>query len=338
MNTCEIIAEIGSTHDGSLGNACRMIESAAGCGVDVVKFQTHIPEAETLPDAPMPPFFKGEPRFEYFKRTGFDPDQWRLLKRTCEKNGMEFMSSVFSIEAVDLLEEIGVERYKIPSGEVTNLPMLEYVAKTGKSIILSSGMSNWKELDEAVEVITNHNRELTVLQCTSAYPAKYEEIGLNIMLEMKERYGLPVGLSDHSLRNYPSFTAAALGASVIEKHFTLSKEMYGSDARHSLEPHEFSDLVDGIRAIGLMLSSRIDKDDTGAFGDMKAIFEKSIVTVKDIREGQSITRDMLAVKKPGTGIPPKFLEDAIGSRAARDIDRDHVLVEEDLDVPQGRFG
>ena len=150
---CFIIAEVGSSHDGSFGNAQKLVELAAQCGADAVKFQTHIAAAETLREAPMPPYFKGEPRYDYFERTAFTRQQWQMLKSHCEASAIEFLSSPFSIEAVELLESIGVARYKVPSGEVTNLPLLEAIAETGKLVLLSSGMSSWSELDEAVSVI-----------------------------------------------------------------------------------------------------------------------------------------------------------------------------------------
>ena len=333
MGTCSIIAEVGSVHDGSFGNAQKLIEVAAQCGANAVKFQTHIAGAETLRDAPMPPYFEGEPRYEYFERTAFSRDQWMALKTHCEAQGIEFLSSPFSIEAVELLEAVGVARYKVPSGEVTNLPLLEVIAQTDKPVLLSSGMSSWAELDEAVNTILRHHDQLTVLQCTSEYPCPYEEVGLNVMLEMRERYGLPVGLSDHTLTNYAAFAAVALGASVIEKHLTFSRHMYGSDACHSLEPSEFADLVQGIRAIETMLGSSVDKNATAArLQEMKDIFEKSVVSLVDISAGTVITADMVSVKKPGTGIPARRLPEIIGRVAQRDILKDQLLSEEDLDA------
>ncbi|MBI5667985.1 MAG: N-acetylneuraminate synthase family protein [Chloroflexi bacterium] len=326
-----IIAEVGSVHDGSFGNALKLIEVAAECKADAVKFQTHIAAAETLRDAPMPPYFKGEPRYEYFERTGFTPDQWQQLKAHSEQNGVKFLSSPFSEAAVELLESVGVDRYKVGSGETTNLPMLERIARTGKPVLLSSGMSSWDELDAAVNTIRRHHDHITVLQCTSEYPCPYEEVGLNIMAEMRARYGLPVGLSDHTLTSYASLAAVVLGASVIEKHLTFSRRMYGSDARHSLEPAEFADLVAGIRAVETMLRCAVDKDQmAGQMREMKQIFEKSVVTLVDIPAGTVITRDMIGIKKPGTGIPARRFEELIGKRAARNIGRDAVLQEEDL--------
>jgi N,N'-diacetyllegionaminate synthase len=323
--TTLVIAEVGSVHDGSYGNARCLIDLGAEVGADVVKFQTHIAAAETLRNAPMPPFFKGEPRFEYFERTGFSKEQWDGLKRQCESQDVEFMSSPFSEEAVDLLEEIGVSRYKIPSGEVTNLPLLDLVAGTGKPVLLSSGMSSWAELDAAVETILRRHSHLTVMQCSSEYPCSYERVGLNVMLEMRARYELPVGLSDHTMTNYAAFAAVSLGASVVEKHLTFSRAMYGSDARHSLLPEEFADLVQGIRAIDVMRSTEIDKDEIDRYQVMKETFQKSVVAVHDIEEGETLTREHLGIRKPGTGIPPSRLGELIGRKAARPISQNTLL-------------
>jgi N-acetylneuraminate synthase len=249
-----LIAEIGSVHDGSLGNALRLVEVASECGANAVKFQTHIPEAETLPGAPSPSYFRQEARFDYFRRTSFTIDQWNVIREACQKHGVAFLSSPFSEEAVDLLERLEMTQYKVPSGEVTNLPLLEKIAQLKKPIILSSGMSNWAELDRAVAVIRKHHTKLTILQCTSEYPCSYERVGLNVMLEMKERYGLPVGLSDHTVTPYATYAAVTLGASMIERHVTFSRKMYGSDAKHSLEPGEFAELVRGVRALEVILA------------------------------------------------------------------------------------
>ena len=291
----DIIAEVGSVHDGSLGNAKKLIEAAAACGVDAVKFQTHIAQAETLPDAPMPPYFKGEPRFDYFKRTSFSLEEWRELKQHCQANKVEFLSSPFSMEAVELLEKIGIGRYKIPSGEVSNLPLLEAVAQTDKPVLLSSGMSSWAELDQAVETIQKRHQNIIIMQCTSEYPCPYEEVGLNVMAEMRQRYGLPVGLSDHTLTPYACYAAAALGARVLEKHFTFSRLMYGSDAAHSLEPCELADMVQGVRAIEAMLKSPVDKSDVSRFDQMKQVFEKSLVSLAFIPVGAQLTSQLVGI-------------------------------------------
>ncbi len=324
-----IIAEIGSVHDGSFGNAMKLIELAKECGADAVKFQTHIAEAETIKNAPQPPYFTGEPRFEYFKRTGFSLPQWKALKAHADKLKIEFLSSPFSVEAVELLEKVGMKRYKIPSGEITNIPMLKRIAKTKKQVILSSGMSTLEELDDAVKTIRTGNNDIVILQCTSEYPCPYDQVGLNVLDEMKKRYKCPVGLSDHTLTTYAPFAAVTLGASVIEKHLTFSRKMYGSDAKHSLEPIEFTDMVSGIRAIEEMLVSKVIKDAKN-MRQMKEIFEKSVVSACAIKKGTVITGAMIAVKKPGTGIPARKFDDIVGRKAKSDIAADTVLQETDL--------
>src|SRR5215467_10318261 len=287
-------------HDGSLGTAIRLAEVAAECGADAVKFQLHDAEAETTRDAPSPPYFTRESRWEYFRRTAFDDDQWATLKRACDEAGIEFLCSVFSVEAVERLERVGVARYKIGSGEVTNLELVRRVAATGKPVLLTSGMSSWQELDAAVAAPGD---DVTVLQCTSEYPTPPEHVGLNVLAQLRKRYGKPVGLSDHSLGNYAAFAAVALGAVVVEKHFTLSKDAYGPDAALALEPDELEELVEGVREIETMLANPVDKDDLDRFAEMKRVFEKSVVTVADIPAGATIERGMIAAKKPETGIP-----------------------------------
>lgn len=326
-----IIAEVGSVHDGSFGNALKLIDLAADLGADAIKFQTHIAEAETLRDAPMPPYFKGEPRYEYFRRTGFTLEQWRALKAHADRLSVVFLSSPFSIEAVAWLEQIGVEAYKIPSGEVSNLPLLQAVAATGRPVLLSSGMSNWAELDAAVAAIRNMHGRLTVLQCSSIYPCPDDRVGLNVLAEMRDRWGLPVGYSDHTLDNHACFAAVALGASVVEKHLTFSRSMYGSDARHSAEPAQFADLVRGVHAITTMCAAQVVKDDLTPYQEMKAIFEKSVVTVVDIAAGTILQPGMLAVKKPGTGVPASRLNEVVGRPTVRDLAADQLVGEDDID-------
>ena len=325
----QIIAEIGSVHDGSFGNACKLVEAAAACGADLVKFQTHIADAETLADAPSPSYFKGESRLEYFKRTAFSKEQWVILKEVCRSVNVKFLSSPFSLEAVDLLEEIGIDTYKIPSGEVSNVPLLNYVAETGKPVVLSSGMSNWKELDRAVEVLSNGG-PLSVMQCTSTYPCPPEKVGLNIIREMIERWNLPVGYSDHTLGDAASFAAAALGATFIEKHFTFSKLMYGSDAANSMEPIDFKRFCSGLKDIWKMLENPIDKNNLADLSNMKLIFEKSIVTNRPFRSGDVITAKDLAYKKPGDGIPASQWTEIIGRKVNKELPINFKLRLEDL--------
>lgn len=325
----QIIAEIGSVHDGSLGNALRLIDAAAQAGADAVKFQTHIAEAESLADAPSPGYFSDEPRIAYFKRTGFAPEQWKKLARHAESAKVTFLSSPFSLEAVDLLEDVGVKAYKVPSGEVTNLPLLERIAATRKPTLLSSGMSDWKELDRAVAIL-KPACELTVLQCTSAYPCQPEQVGLNVLGEMKARYGTAVGLSDHTLGFAAAVAAAALGATVIEKHFTFSKLMYGSDAKHSMEPGDFRLFCEALRDVWRMNAAPVDKDDVRPYADMKRIFQKSIVSARALKAGTVLTREMLAFKKPGDGIPASSYRNVLGKRLRKDVQADHKFAADDV--------
>ncbi len=325
MNKTFIIAEVGNTHEGSLGLAKCFIKEAANCGVDAVKFQTHIFDAESTLEAPNPPYFKDETRKQYFERTAFNFEQYLELKRYCEEEcNVEFISAAFSIEAVDLLEKVGVKTFKIPSGEVNNIPYLIRVAKTGKRVLLSSGMSSWSELDEAVETLKGHGAaDITVLQCTSEYPCPPEQSGLNVLGEMRQRYGLDVGFSDHTLGTAVPIAAVLCGAKVIEKHFTLSTKMYGSDAMNSTNPDEFSQLVKQIRTAELALSSQVDKDQVQKeLIHMKKIFEKSIVAAEHILKGTKLEPKHLAYKKPGDGIPAREFRSIIGKTVNSDILKD----------------
>ena len=328
MNT-SIIAEIGSVHDGSFGNAVKLIELAAACGADTVKFQTHIAEAETLADAPMPSYFTGEPRMAYFRRTGFSLAQWKDLRAASERCGVTFLSSPFSLEAVDLLEEVGVGAYKVASGEVTNLPLLEKMAATGKPVLLSSGMSNWAELDAAVAALRGGG-PVTILQCASAYPCPPEAVGLNVLAEMRTRYKLPVGFSDHTRDSAAAFAAAALGATVVEKHLTFSRMMYGSDAPNAMEPENFKAFCQGLRDIWAMLANPVDKDDVSVFREMKRIFEKSVVSAKPLAAGSVLTDADLAFKKPGDGIPAARWRELIGRKLRLAVAADRKLSLDDL--------
>lgn len=330
MNSVFIIAEFGMLHEGSIGTAMRMADAAKDVGADAVKFQTHIADAETRKNAPMPKYFSGEPRWDYFTRTVFSLDQWKRLKAHCGEIGIEFMSSPFSLEAVDLLEQADMKRYKIPSGEVTNIPLLEHIGRTGKPIILSSGMSPWSEIDRAVETIKKSGNPLTVLQCTSMYPTPPEKAGLNVMQEMAKRYGCPVGLSDQSLTNYAGFAAAALGVAMIEKHITLSRWVYGSDAKHSVEPEEFRDFVAGVRAIEKMRANPVDKDDISAVAEMKPIFEKSVVAARDLPAGHMLAYEDLRFKKPGTGLRADRYREVIGKRLKNPVAWDEDILPDNL--------
>ncbi len=328
-NCLKLIAEIGSVHDGSFGNALKLIEAAARAGASAVKFQTHIADAESLKTAPSPSFFSAEERFKYFTRTAFTLEQWKVLARHAVDNKIVFLSSPFSNEAVDLLEEVGISAYKIPSGEVSNIPMLEKIAKTGKPVFLSSGMSSWKDLDLAVATVSSYCAT-TIMQCSSVYPCPPEKVGLNVMQEMAYRYKLPVGYSDHTMGLAAPIAAAALGATVIEKHLTFSRLMYGSDARHSMEPHEFKAMAIALNEVCTMLNNPVNKSEIVDYEEMKRIFEKSVMTSCHISQGTIITADMLAFKKPGDGIPARDYLLLIGRKVKRNLEKDHKICEEDL--------
>lgn len=330
-----VIAEIGSVHDGSFGNAKQAALLAKECGADAVKYQVHIPEAETLRSAPSPFYFAAEPRWDYFRRTGFTPGQWAEIKAICDGAGIEFMASPFSEAAVDLLRGVGMKRWKIPSGEVTNLPMLRKIAALKQSVILSSGMSSWEELDAAFKVIRGARggrRDVMILQCSSEYPCPYERVGLNLMEAMAERYGCPVGLSDHSKDIFAPIAAVAKGAVVIEKHLTFSRAMYGSDARHSLEPQEFRRMVEGIRATEILVGTQPDKDRLlRRYRPMKRIFEKSIVYRRDLEAGVRLRAGDLDFRKPGTGVPAAEFARVIGRTLRREVRADRLVAWGDLE-------
>lgn len=335
MNEIYIIAEIGNTHEGSLGLAKQFIKAAADCGANAVKMQTHIFEAESLPGAPNPPYFKDETRKEYFERTSFTLDQWKELKRySYDDLKIDFFSSPFSLEAVDMLEEVGMDTYKIASGEVNNIPLLEKIAKTKKRVLLSSGMSSWSEIDEAVLTLqTNGCEDLTVLQCTSEYPCPPEQSGLNVLDEIKLRYeNIKIGYSDHTMGVAVPLAAVAKGATVIEKHFTLSQKMYGSDAMNSIEPEDFKRLVNEIRQIHIALSSYVDKDEKVSYlKNMKRTFEKSVVSSRPISESEVITEGDLAFKKPGDGIPARKYKEILGKKINKCVDKDHQFIWTDFE-------
>ncbi len=332
FNKRKIIAELGMTHDGSLGQAKCMIIAAAECGVDAVKLQTHISEAETIKNAPKPPYFKGEGRYEFFKRTAFDMDQWKELKECARENKVEFISSPFSIEAIDFLLELGIDCFKVPSGEITNIPYLYHLAEAKVPVIVSSGMSSFKELDECMEIFLKAGSNVALMQCTSEYPCDPRHVGLNIIDLFKERYpGVPLGFSDHTSGEWASIAAFQIGARLIEKHFTLSKKMYGPDAKMSMEPDEMSTLCSSIKNLEIALNSPVDKSSAEEFKDMKVIFQKSIVAVKEIPEGTVISEDMIGYKKPGTGIPTKYYRDVIGKKTKRALHFDDILNFSDIE-------
>lgn len=329
-----MIGEIAQAHDGSLGAAHAYIDAVAKAGADAVKFQTHIAEAESTSQEPWRVEFSRQDRtrFDYWKRMEFSEDQWAGLKRHAEEKGLLFLSSPFSIEAVELLTRIGIKAWKVASGEVDNLPMLERMALTRLPILLSSGMSRLTEIDLALERIRSFGTPVAVLQCTSRYPCPPEEVGLNMISLFRERYHCPVGLSDHSGTLFPSLAAVALGARIVEVHVSFSPETFGPDVSSSVTTSELKQLVEGVRFIGRMLSSPVDKDrlaDDAA--PMKALFSKSIVAKNDLRAGLVLKKEHLAAKKPGTGIPAARLPEVIGCRLKKGLQRNQFLSEDILE-------
>lgn len=319
----EIISEIGSVHDGSFGNALKLITLAKEIGADTVKFQTHIASTETVKNAPMPPYFKGEPRYEYFNRTGFDKAQWKDLIEYCREADINFLSSPFSLEAYDLLASLGVKQFKIASGEVTNIPLVKRIADDGFKVYLSSGMSTWQELKNAVVAVGQG--EMVVMQCSSIYPCPADKLGLNVITEMQRELDVPVGFSDHSLGYSACLAAVTLGAVCVEKHLTFSRKMYGSDAALAMEPNEFATLVKEIRFLDHALQNPVSKDTSYDYSDMKRTFEKSIVSIKDLPAGHVLVRENLGFKKPAVGIAPAFLEEIIGKKLKHDVVEDEAL-------------
>ncbi|MGH9013056.1 MAG: N-acetylneuraminate synthase family protein [Acidimicrobiia bacterium] len=331
---CLIVAEVAQTHDGSLGQAHAFIDAVAGTGADAIKFQTHLAAAESTPAEPwrVPFSYEDETRYTYWQRMEFTPAQWEGLARHARDKELLFLSSPFSLEAVDLLEAIGMPAWKIASGEVGNTALLDRVTATSAPVLLSSGMSDLAELDTAVERVRAAGNDVVVLQCATTYPCPPESVGLNLLAELRDRYACPVGLSDHSATIYAGLAAATLGAAVLEVHVTLSREMFGPDVPASLTTAELGQLVDGVRFIEAMLSNPVDKNAAATHLEpTRRLFTRSVVARSDLEAGHVLTADDLVAKKPGTGIPATRLPELVGRRLRRAIDRDALLAPEDLD-------
>jgi len=330
----ELIAEIAQAHDGSLGILHSYIDALAEAGVDVVKFQTHVAEAESSAHEPFRVNFSYEDatRYDYWARMGFSEDHWHGIKAHCDKVGVEFMSSCFSQAAVDMMERVGMARYKVGSGEVTNFLLLEKIARTGKPIILSSGMSSLEELDAAVAFVESFGNDLTVLQCTTAYPTPPERVGLNVMAVLRDRYpGTRVGLSEHTAKIATGIAAAALGAEVLEFHAVFDRRMFGPDAMSSLTIDEVAQLATAVKDVKTMLAHPVDKTDNSQYGGLKAIFEKSLAVSRDLPAGHVLTFADLEAKKPaGHGVPAREFRSVIGRKLATPLERYSFLTEECL--------
>jgi len=331
---CLVIGEVALTHDGSLGLAHAFVDAIADAGADAVKFQTHIAAAESTPSEPFRVKFsrQDKTRYDYWKRMEFTEEGWRGLAEHARERGILFLSSPFSIQAVDLLERIGVPLWKIASGETSNTTLLDRVLDTRKPVLLSTGMSSLEEIDRAVARVRARHADLGVFQCTTAYPCPPEKIGLNLIPFYRERYGCWVGLSDHSATIYPGLAGVAVGMDMLEVHVALSREMFGPDVIASITTQELRQLVDGIRFIERMRAHPLDKDASAQeTAPLRKLFTRSLVARASLPAGTVIEREHVLIKKPGTGLPPDRLEDVIGRRLARPVSADQVLAAEDIE-------
>jgi len=330
---CFVIAEIAQAHDGSLGTAHAYIDAAARAGADAVKFQTHIAAAESTPAEPWRIRFSPQDatRYDYWRRMEFTEEQWAGLARHAAEKKLSFLSSPFSIEAVDMLLRTGIDGWKIASGEVNNQLLLDKIASTGLPVLLSTGMSPVEEIDEAVALFQTRGIPLTVLQCTSAYPCPPEKTGLNMLEVFRSRYGCTVGLSDHSGTIYAGLAAVALGADALEVHITFSRECFGPDVPASITTAELVQLVDGIRFIERMRTSPVNKNTTAReLEPMRALFTKSVVARIELAANTVLREEHLTVRKPGSGIPAHQLRQLVGRKLQRTVAAGHFLSEQDL--------
>jgi N-acetylneuraminate synthase len=333
-NPCFIIAEIAQGHDGSLGTAHAYIDAVAKTGADAIKFQTHVADAESTQFEPFRVKFSPQDgtRYDYWKRTEFSERQWQGLAGHAAERGLIFLSTPFSLEAVDLLERLGMSAWKVGSGEIMNLPLIDRMAKTGKPLLLSSGMSTWNELDEAVIRIRQFDAPFAVLQCTTAYPCPPELLGLNLLGAIRDRYDCPVGLSDHSGTTHSGLAACALGANLLEVHVVFSKECFGPDVPASVTTTELKHLVDGVRFIENALRHPVDKNAMASdLSELRQIFGRSIVAARALRAGSRLAESDVQLKKPGTGLPASRLPELLGRRLGREIMAGALISEDDLE-------
>ena len=329
-----VIAEVAQSHDGSLGMAHAFIDAVADTGADAIKFQTHIAEAESTPDEPWRVKFslQDKSRYDYWKRMEFSEEHWLGLKRHADERKLFFISSPFSTEAVEMLKRVRVAAWKIASGEVSNEAMFERIASTSLPVLLSTGMSPLPEIDAAVNSVRAKGLPLAVLQCTSMYPTPPEKVGLNMIPVFKERYGCPVGLSDHSGTIYAGLAATAIGASVIEVHVALSHKMFGPDVPVSLSCKDLKRLVEGVRAIRTMLSHPVDKDEAAQeLAAVRGLFMKSLVAKSSLPAGRILEAEDLAMKKPGTGLPVSKLPELVGRRLLHSVVKDQLIRTTDVE-------
>lgn len=326
-----IIAEAGVNHNGDRHLARRLVDAAVEAGVDAVKFQTFVTEEIVTRSAEKADYQKEntgsthESQFEMLKKLELPFDTFREIKSYCEYKGILFLSTPFDHTSVDFLNELKISGFKIASGEVTNRSLLRHIALKRKPVILSTGMSSLEEVEQAVTILrAAHNQKIVLLHCTSEYPARAETINLKVMGTLRDTFLVPVGLSDHSRGIEIALAAVAMGATVIEKHFTLDKDLAGPDHRASLEPQELKELVKGIRTIEKAMGNGI-KVPSGAEKKTRLIVRKSIVAAVDIKKGALLHEDNLTIKRPGNGISPMRWNEVIGQKAVKDFKVDELI-------------
>jgi len=330
MSKTVIIAEAGVNHNGDVKLAKKLIDVAKNAGVDVVKFQTFKAECLVSNRAQKADYQKQatdkfESQLEMLKKLELAFDDFKELKKYCEEKELLFLSTPFDLESIDFLESLEMPLYKVPSGEITNLPYLVKIASTGKPVIMSTGMSDMEEVGSALEVLRNNGAgTITLLHCNTQYPTPFKDANIKAMLTLKERFGLAVGYSDHTLGIEAPIAAVALGATVIEKHFTLDKSMAGPDHKASLDPQELKAMVTAIRNIEVALGDGI-KQPSDSETPNKAVARKSIVAKCTIVKGELFTEDNLTVKRPGNGISPMKWFEVLGKSAAHDFCEDELI-------------
>jgi N,N'-diacetyllegionaminate synthase len=321
---CFIVAEAGVNHNGNLEVAIQLVDEAAKAGVDAVKFQTFkadrlVTKTAVKAEYQLEVTGDDESQYEMLRRLELSADAHRQLMRRCKKRGILFMSTPFDKESADFLAELGVSVFKIASGEITNFPLLNHVANKGKPMIISTGMADLDEVKAAVNTVKESgNRQCVLLHCVSNYPADPEDINLRAMQTMKEIFGVPVGYSDHALGIEVALAAVALGACVIEKHFTLDKNLTGPDHQASIEPNELASLVKGIRIVEDSLGHG-RKEPAASEANTAEVARKSLVAAQDIPADTVLTKELITIKRPGTGLPPSLHSYLIGRTARRFI-------------------
>ena len=329
-----IIAEVAQAHDGSLGMAHAFIDAAADAGADAIKFQTHIASAESTLDEPFRVRFSRQDRtrLHYWKRMEFTLEQWEELATHVQQRSLVFLSSAFSLAAVELLQEIGVAAWKIGSGEFASRDLWEAISATGKPILFSTGLARWAEIGHAVAFFRSKDLPFGLLQCTSMYPTQLEEVGLNVIEELHRKFGCPVGLSDHSGSVFPGLAALARGANILEVHLTFHRGMFGPDVPASVTFDELGMLCAMRDALVKMDCHPVDKDDmANQLTGSREIFGRSLAPVQALPVGTVLCPRMLVSKKPAGGIPSDALEQIVGRRLARDVTPEHILRWSDLE-------